>query len=57
MYRFNGFTQDANNALNLAIESAGELGHNYVGSEHILLGLLSEQEGQAYKALSEAGIS
>ena len=33
-YRFNGFTEKANNAMNLAISSAEELGHDYVGSEH-----------------------
>ena len=43
MYRFNGFTQKANNALNLAIQSAEDLGHTYIGSEHILLGLLRKK--------------
>ncbi|MFQ9952241.1 MAG: Clp protease N-terminal domain-containing protein, partial [Clostridium sp.] len=47
MYRFNGFTEKANKALNLAIESAEEMGHTYVGTEHILLGLLQEQSGVA----------
>ena len=42
MYRFTGFTQKANDALNSAISSAESLGHTYVGSEHILLGLLAE---------------
>lgn len=42
MYRFNGFTEKANSALNLAITSAQELGHDYIGSEHLLLGLLKE---------------
>ena len=42
MYRFNGFTQKANHAMNLAIQCAEEMGHTYVGSEHILLGLLKE---------------
>ena len=40
MYRFKRFTEKANAALNLAMESAGEMGHTYVGTEHILLGLL-----------------
>ena len=31
-YRFNGFTEKANKALNLAVESAQELGHDYIGS-------------------------
>ena len=42
MYKFTGFTESANNALNFAIESAENLGHTYIGSEHILLGLLSD---------------
>ena len=40
MYKFNSFTQKANEALNLAISAAEEYGHNYIGSEHILIGLL-----------------
>ena len=39
MYRFTGFTEKANNAMNRAIEKAEELGHNYIGSEHVLYGL------------------
>ena len=52
MYRFTGFTQKANDALNGAITAAENLGHTYVGSEHILLGLLAESGGMAYTALS-----
>lgn len=52
MYRFTGFTQKANDALNGAITAAENLGHTYVGSEHILLGLLAEKGGMAYTALS-----
>ncbi len=52
MYRFTGFTQKANDALNSAITSAENLGHTYVGSEHILLGLLAESGGMAHTALS-----
>ena len=52
MYRFTGFTQKANDALNSAITSAENLGHTYVGSEHILLGLLAENGGMAHTALS-----
>lgn len=57
MYRFNYFTQKSNEALNLAIKSAENLGHNYVGSEHILLGLLKTESGMAYSALEEKGIT
>ncbi|MBO5858218.1 MAG: ATP-dependent Clp protease ATP-binding subunit, partial [Clostridia bacterium] len=52
MYRFTGFTQKANSALNNAISAAENLGHTYVGSEHILLGLLSESGGMAHTALT-----
>ena len=52
MYRFTGFTQKANDALNGAITSAENLGHTYVGSEHILLGLLAESGGMAHTALT-----
>ena len=55
MYKFNGFTEKANNAINLAIESAQEFGHTYVGSEHILLGLLKNNDGVAYTVLSQCG--
>lgn len=57
MYRFNYFTQKSNEALNLAIKSAENLGHNYVGSEHILLGLLKTESGMAYSTLDEKGIT
>ena len=36
MYRFDGFTEKANNALNLALTSAEDMGHTYIGSEHII---------------------
>ena len=42
MYEFTGFTQSANNALNYSIEAAENFGHTYIGSEHLLLGLLSD---------------
>lgn len=42
MYKFTGFTDKANRALNKAIEVAENLGHTYIGSEHLLLGLLSD---------------
>lgn len=55
MYKFNGFTEKANNALNLAIESAQKFGHTYIGSEHILIGLLKEGSGLAYTVLNGRG--
>ena len=42
MYRFNSFTTKANEVHNLAIKSAESYGHNYIGTEHILMGLLKE---------------
>lgn len=56
MYNFKGFTQKANTALNLAITSAQDLGHTYVGTEHILLGLIREGTGVAAVVLSECGL-
>ncbi len=44
MYKFTGFTESANTALNYAVECAENLGHTYIGSEHILLGLLSDSK-------------
>ncbi|MDR0739021.1 MAG: ATP-dependent Clp protease ATP-binding subunit [Oscillospiraceae bacterium] len=57
MYHFKGFTQKANSALNLAIDGAQQLGHVYVGSEHILLGLLREGSGVAFVVLEGLGIT
>lgn len=57
MYQFNGFTEKANQALNLSITAAGELGHDYIGSEHILLGLLKEGTGVAYTVLNKLGVT
>mgnify|MGYP002513656357 CR=1 FL=1 len=42
MYKFTGFTESANAALNFAVESAENMGHTYIGSEHVLLGLMSD---------------
>ena len=50
------FTERARNALDLAQAAASELGHNYVGSEHILLGLSREGGGVAAQILREAGL-
>lgn len=56
-YNFNGFTDRANFALNLAIDSAARMGHTYVGTEHLLLGLLKENNGAAATVLNENGIT
>ena len=53
----NKFTPTAEEALRLAQEAAGELGHGYVGTEHLLLGLMREDEGLAHTVLTEAGLT
>ena len=50
------FTERARRAIVLAQEEAQRLGNNYIGTEHILLGILSEGEGVAAKALESLGI-
>ncbi len=51
------FTPKANNVIKYAVSDARELGHSYVGTEHILLGLLNESDGVAAKVLQSLGIS
>ena len=53
----NKFTPRAEEALRLAQEAAEEMGHGYVGTEHLLLGLLREEEGIAHRALTECGLT
>ena len=53
----NKFTPRAEEALRLSQEAAEELGHGYVGSEHLLLGLLREEDGVAHRVLSEFGVT
>ena len=53
----NKFTPRAEEALRLSQEAAGELGHGYVGTEHLLLGLIREEEGLAHTVLTEAGLT
>jgi ATP-dependent Clp protease ATP-binding subunit ClpC len=54
---FERFTDQARRVVVLAQEEARMLGHGYIGTEHILLGLLSEPEGLAARALSSLGVS
>ncbi len=56
-YNFNGFTKKANLSLNQAVRTAEELGHIYVGSEHILIGLLSVEDCAAAHILKNSGIT
>ncbi|MGE9972661.1 ATP-dependent Clp protease ATP-binding subunit [Candidatus Pseudoscillospira sp. SGI.172] len=51
------FTMGAETALRLAQESAAELGHSYVGTEHLLLGVAREGRGPGAKALASAGLT
>jgi ATP-dependent Clp protease ATP-binding subunit ClpC len=51
------FTPRAKKVLELSLREALQLGHNYIGTEHILLGLIHEGEGVAAKALESLGIS
>ena len=53
----NKFTPRAETALRLSQEAAGDLGHGYVGTEHLLLGLLREEDGVAHDVLTEAGLT
>ena len=55
MMNENKFSPRAEEALRLAQESAEEMGHGYVGSEHLLLGLMQEEEGIAHRVLTEFG--
>jgi len=54
--RFDKFTERARKVLALAQEEARRFNHNYIGTEHILLGLVREEEGMAARILSNLGI-
>ncbi|EFL58346.1 negative regulator of genetic competence ClpC/MecB [Veillonella atypica ACS-134-V-Col7a] len=51
------FTDDAQRVISFAQEAALELGHDYVGTEHVLIGLIKVKNGVAAKALNELGLS
>jgi len=51
------FTEKAEKAISLAQESAARLGHSYVGTEHLLLGLLKEGTGVAARVLQSQGVT
>ena len=57
MYQFKGFTQKANKAINIALQEASNMGHTYVGTEHLLLGLIEEGTGVAYTVLTDNKIT
>jgi ATP-dependent Clp protease ATP-binding subunit ClpC len=54
---FEGFTERARQVVVLAREQARALKHNYIGTEHLLLGLLAEQEGLAASVLGSLGVT
>ena len=57
MFKFTGFTKKANKSLNAAVKAAEDLGHTYIGSEHILLGLLSDTSTVAGAVLAAHNIT
>lgn len=56
MYNLENFTKKSNLVINKAFLQAGKLGHTYVGSEHLLLSLVSEQGSTGYNILKSCGI-
>ncbi|MHC5211978.1 MAG: ATP-dependent Clp protease ATP-binding subunit [Planctomycetota bacterium] len=50
------FTPRAKKVLELSLEEASQLGHNYIGTEHLLLGLIKESEGIAARVLTNLGV-
>ncbi len=56
-YMNSKFTQKAQNALNASLSFARELGHTYIGSEHLLLGIISEKESAAARILLSRGVT
>ena len=54
---FERFTERSRRVVVLAQEESGRLGHAYVGTEHLLLGLIREEEGVAARALTAAGVT
>src|SRR5207247_4452508 len=51
------YTSRAKKVLELAMSEARELNHSYVGTEHLLLGLLREEKGIAAQVLTDAGVN
>ncbi|MGA7362300.1 MAG: Clp protease N-terminal domain-containing protein [Candidatus Dormiibacterota bacterium] len=56
MYPFERFTEKAKKVLTLAQDEADKSHHSYIGTEHLLLGLLREEEGHAAKVLANLGV-
>lgn len=51
------FTEQAREAISLAVDAATQLEHNYVGTEHLLIGLLREEHGVAGRVLNSGGVT
>jgi excisionase family DNA binding protein len=52
-----GMTQQGRQSIELAVHEAQSLGHHYLGTEHLLIGLLCEEEGLANQVLSSSGVT
>jgi excisionase family DNA binding protein len=52
-----GMTQQGKQSIELAVQEAQALGHHYIGTEHLLLGLLREEEGLACQVLLKSGVT
>ncbi|HEY6285466.1 MAG TPA: Clp protease N-terminal domain-containing protein, partial [Ktedonobacteraceae bacterium] len=52
-----GMTQRGKQSIELAVQEARTLGHHYLGTEHLLLGLLREEEGLASQLLLKSGVT
>ena len=50
------FSEEAKRVITAALLAAKELGHSYVGSEHLLLGILRETESMPYRMLTKRGV-
>lgn len=57
MYKFTGFSEKANRALNCAVETAENMGHTYIGSEHLLMGLVKEDAVIATELVSANSVT
>ncbi len=57
MYMFNGFTQKANEAINDAIITASQLGHTFIGTEHLLVGLMADDSFVSAMLLEKKGVT
>ncbi len=56
MFKFSGFSPKANSAINSAMYEASALGHSFIGTEHILWGILKEDETKDFKTFAEYNI-